>query len=131
MSIGWKKSLEGKPKTYENLHKIYIANEENAKSKMVDPAYEKYGDKFALRAFFHKIRKKREMPLKEDTMKIKFTVFLEPVPYLCVYRDGDEELEEFKPVFFENFRHARHLFVSMLDIWYKKHRSMRKASELP
>ena len=116
---------------WKHIRQVRIAAVKEVQEKMVDPTYENYDRKFALRSFFNKVRKKRINVLKEDKIKVKFTLFLEPVPFLCTYNPGDEELVEFSPTFYDSFRHARHIYVTMLDIWYKKARAMRKTSDLP
>ena len=116
---------------WKHIRQIRIAAVEEVKEKMVDPTYQNYDRKFALRSFFNKVKKKRVDVLKEPKIKIKFTLFLEPVPFLCCYNPGDEDLTEFCPTFYDSFRHARHIYVTMLDVWYKKARRQQKVSDLP
>ena len=119
------------PDDSEHLYKIYLEDSEEKIAMLPDPAYKEYGTKLALRSFFNKVTNARRPPSKVKDWEIKFTLFLEPVPYLCLYQEGDEELTEFQPVFYDSFRLARYTFVKLLDLWYVKHRAQRKASNLP
>lgn len=118
------------PADSDLIHKIHLQDFEEKIALLPDPAYAKYGDKLALRSFFNKVTNNRRV-IKEKDWKIKFTLFLQPVPYLCTYEEGDEDLKQFEPVFYDSFRAARYTFTKLLDLWYVKQRKMRKASDLP
>lgn len=118
-------------KPYTHFHKVRLAAKEKAYNMFEGTPYEQYADKLAVRAFFDALKKKRPRKLKEKPeVEIRYTLFLEPVPYLCLYTDGDEDLVEFKPIFFDSFREARSTFRQLLDVWYKSWMKIRKASDL-
>ena len=118
----------------EALHKVTIKKSLKRTTRALRQEgidfYMQLPDRLALRAFFHKVTTKRR-ETREPEFKVKYTIFLEPIPYFCRYNIGDEDLTEFQPVFFDSFQKARALYIRLLDLYYKKHRGFRKAGDLP
>lgn len=120
------------PIPWSLVHSVTAKHVEKAKTLLDNEEYKEYADKLALRAFFNSVRKNPRKTVSAHTdTPVRFTVFLEPYPYLCKYNEGDEDLVEFKPLFFDSFRVARRTFIKLFDLWYKHQRRLRKASELP
>lgn len=76
-------------------------------------------------SLFHKRRTKR--PLTKDGLR--FTLFMEPVPYLSLYRKGDESLPMEKN-FFTSFRTARYQWIRAITKWRAKVATQLTAASL-
>jgi len=82
--------------------------------------------KDTLREYFKTFHKRRKIKPPEE---LRFTLFMEPVPYLTVYRKGDEELPMNK-LFFTSFRRARWQWIKAIEKWRKKVSSMTTAGSI-
>lgn len=81
----------------------------------------------ALREYFKTFRKRKDRPLPKSIPR--YIVFMEPVPYLSIYREGDEKLG-IKHLIYGSFRKARFTFLREVTKWKKKVMSQNTAGKL-
>lgn len=79
-----------------------------------------------LRVYFRLLRRRRKNKIEE--VPSGWTLFLEPVPYLVVYQDGDEK-SEFKNKQYPNIRVAYQMYMAALNDHKKREAKKRKASD--
>ena len=92
------------------LHKIKIVKEPEDPAKAAS---------LKLRQYFLMLHKRNKGKSKKVSVPVKYTMFLEPCPYLSVYVDGDENLP-IKQKLFYSFRLAYFQYMRAL----KNHRTI-------